>query len=195
MPNPFDTVRQYLIAQLSPATTATVTVANGTATTLTVSVEGEFVAGQQLLIESEQIYVTAATSDASKEITAVRSDNGTTGAAHTAKTAKIINVFYPRFPDDYDAPAQKCVAFFIVGGVGNPHIIPLRKPAFQFECYGPTQAAVLELNESLRTALQGQNNMSANSQVIKYAKEETEGQLFMNENGEGRGWAYMMSRY
>ena len=183
MSNPSHTVRAYLIDQLSPSSTATVTVANGTATTLSVSAEGEFAVQDQLKIEDEIIYVSAVSSDGSKTITAVRGVCGTAGAAHSAETAKIINVFTPRFPDDY-VPDKKCVVFVEIGGVNDVYIPPLRNPLFQFECYGPTESDASEVYEELYAALQALNNQDVGSQTIKAAHETMVGIPMMNEDGE-----------
>jgi len=71
-----------------------ITVADATSTTVTVSVEGTIAPGHTIRVESEQMYVTAATSDGSKELTVKRAVNGTTGAAHSAKEASIYQ--YPQ---------------------------------------------------------------------------------------------------
>lgn len=67
----------------------TCTVADGTTTTVTVSAEDTIAPGHTILVESEQMYVLTATTDGSKTITVRRGMNGTTGAAHSAKTAYI----------------------------------------------------------------------------------------------------------
>jgi len=68
------------------ATSITGTVADASGTTLTLSAEGTIEAGHTILVESEQMWVSAVTSDGSKEATVTRGVNGTTAAAHSAKT-------------------------------------------------------------------------------------------------------------
>jgi len=66
----------------------TYTVADGTGLVITIDSGTDPVPGETLLIESEQLFVesvTAATSFATPR----RGENGTTGAAHTAKTANV----------------------------------------------------------------------------------------------------------
>ena len=75
-------------------TSVTVTVADATATTLTLSAEGTIEAGHTILVESEQMYISAVTADGTMGATAERAVNGTTGAAHSAKAASIYK--YPR---------------------------------------------------------------------------------------------------
>lgn len=71
------------------ASGVTVTAATAVATTVTVSAEGTIKAGHTLLVGTEQIYVTAATSDGTMELTVERGVNGTTAAVHTAASASI----------------------------------------------------------------------------------------------------------
>ena len=74
-------------------TSVTATVATAAGTTLTLSAEGVIEAGQTIQVGTEQMFVTAATSDDSCEATVVRGVNGTTAAAHTA--AAIATAKYP----------------------------------------------------------------------------------------------------
>jgi len=67
----------------------TVVADDATETELDVSAEGTIAAGHTIRVESEQMYVSAATSDDTKKITVVRAVNGTTGAAHATKAAYI----------------------------------------------------------------------------------------------------------
>ncbi len=78
----------------------TVTADDATETELDVSAEGTIEAGQTILLEDEQIYVSAASSNASKKITVARAVNGTTGAAHASKPSSV--AIYP-------APIEKAV--------------------------------------------------------------------------------------
>ena len=71
------------------ATSITATVADTTSTTLTLSAEGTIEAGQTILVETEQMYVQSVTSDGTKTATVRRGMNGTTAAAHAAKTASV----------------------------------------------------------------------------------------------------------
>ena len=72
----------------------TVTADDAAETELDVSAEGTIQAGHTLLVELEQIYVSAATSDDTKKLTVERGVNGTTAAAHDAKAASIYR--YPK---------------------------------------------------------------------------------------------------
>lgn len=63
------------------------TVATTTGTTLTVSATTGFAVGQNLLVESEQMYVTAV---GSGELTVVRGINNTTAATHSAADVSIM---------------------------------------------------------------------------------------------------------
>ena len=72
-------------------TAITGTVATTTGTTLTLSAEGTIQAGHTIKVESEQMYVSAVSSDTSKTATVLRAANGTTGAIHSAK---IISVYH-----------------------------------------------------------------------------------------------------
>ena len=72
----------------------TVTLATTTGTTATLSAEGTIKAGHTLLVESEQLYVAAVTSDGTKQATVTRGVNGTTAATHAAKAASVYR--YPR---------------------------------------------------------------------------------------------------
>jgi hypothetical protein len=71
------------------ASSITVTVGDASGTTLTLSAEGTIETGHTILVEDEQMYISAVTSDGSKQATAERGVNGTTGVAHSAKTASI----------------------------------------------------------------------------------------------------------
>lgn len=71
------------------ASGVTVTVADAVLTTLTVSVEGTIQAGHTVLAGTEQMFVTAATSDGSKAITVERGVNGTTAADQSTAAASI----------------------------------------------------------------------------------------------------------
>lgn len=62
----------------------TVTVADASTTAGTVDAEGTIFPGHTLLLESEQVFVEAATSDGSKGLTLRRQVNGTTAAAHAS---------------------------------------------------------------------------------------------------------------
>lgn len=66
--------------------TITGTVATVDGTTLTISAVGSLKAGMTILIDSEQMFVSAVTSGASPTATIVRGVNGTTAATHTGKT-------------------------------------------------------------------------------------------------------------
>jgi len=80
----------------------TATIADTTGTTLTLSAEGTIEAGHTILVEDEQMYVSAVTSDgSSKEATVERGVNGTTAAAHSGKAAYIYQ--YP------DGVVQACI--------------------------------------------------------------------------------------
>ena len=68
----------------------TVTASSDSATSLTASASGAVVAGMTLLIESEQVFVSAVSGTT---LTARRGVNGTTAAAHTAKAAS--KALYP----------------------------------------------------------------------------------------------------
>lgn len=74
------------------ATAVTVTVATAAGTTLTLSADGVIAPGHTILVESEQMYITAI---ATGEATATRGVNGTTAAAYTTKIASIYD-----YPDD-----------------------------------------------------------------------------------------------
>ena len=73
-------------------------------TTLTLTAEGTIDAGHTIKIDSEQMYVSAVTSDASDEATVERAVNGTTAAAHVTSggdtislaqyPAKVVNATY-----------------------------------------------------------------------------------------------------
>ena len=78
-------------ASASPwlATAITGTIATVDGLTLTLSAEGTIKVGQTILCESEQMYVSAVTSDASKAATVTRGQNGTTAATHTTKTLSV----------------------------------------------------------------------------------------------------------
>jgi hypothetical protein len=67
----------------------TVIADDATETELDVSAEGTIEPGHTILVESEQIYVSAASSDGTNKITVERAVNGTTGAAHATKAAYI----------------------------------------------------------------------------------------------------------
>lgn len=69
---------------------ATITVADGTTTTISVSDASLLAAGQTILVEAEQIYIRQLTEAGAADSALVwRGVNGTTGAAHTAKAASI----------------------------------------------------------------------------------------------------------
>lgn len=77
----------------------TATVSNATTTTLTASAATDVEVGHTLLLEDEQVYVTAISGTT---YTIVRGVNGTTGAAHSAGTA--IDIY------EYPEPiAQVCI--------------------------------------------------------------------------------------
>lgn len=76
------------------ASGATVTVADAVATTVTVSDQSLLAVGQTILVESEQMYVTALADGTPDTATVKRGVNGTTAAAHNAKPASIY-----RYPD------------------------------------------------------------------------------------------------
>jgi hypothetical protein len=65
---------------------ATLTVANGTATTVAASDGSLLAAGQTVLCESEQMYIRSISGNS---LTVVRAVNGTTGAAHSGKAASV----------------------------------------------------------------------------------------------------------
>lgn len=67
----------------------TVTVADATTTTLTLSAEGTIKVGHTIKVGTEQMFITAVTSDNSDEATAERAVNGTTGADHTTAASSI----------------------------------------------------------------------------------------------------------
>lgn len=69
---------------------ATLTVADGTATTVAASDGTKFAVGQTILCESEQMYITGISGN---NLTVKRGINGTTGAAHSAKASYIYD--YP----------------------------------------------------------------------------------------------------
>ena len=69
------------------------TVATTSGTTLTLSAEGTLQVGQTLRIDSEQVYVTALSTNGDKTATIVRACNGTTGAVHS--TAATYVYTYP----------------------------------------------------------------------------------------------------
>ena len=71
----------------------TIVADNATETELDVSAEGTLGVGHTILVEAEQIYITAATSDGTKKIMVTRAINGTTGAAHATKPANVYS--YP----------------------------------------------------------------------------------------------------
>jgi hypothetical protein len=72
------------------ASGATVTVADETSTEISVSDQSKLAVGQTLLVEAEQMYVTALADAAEGDTaTVVRGVNGTTAAAHDAKPASI----------------------------------------------------------------------------------------------------------
>lgn len=73
------------------------TVANGTATTITVDVATGIEAGMTLKIESEQVFVSAVSS---LNLTVERGVNGTTAAAHTAAPT-----YKAKYPDDLSLAA------------------------------------------------------------------------------------------
>ncbi len=79
-------------ANVSPwdATAVTGTVADTTTTTLTLSADDVIAVGHTILVESEQMYVTAL---GTLEATVVRNVNGTTPTAHT--TATVSTAQYP----------------------------------------------------------------------------------------------------
>ena len=71
----------------------TVTVADATTTTLTLSAEGTIEAGHTIFVGTEQMFISAVTSDDSKKATAQRGVNGTTATEHTTAAASIFR--YP----------------------------------------------------------------------------------------------------
>jgi hypothetical protein len=77
------------------ATSITGTVANATDTTLTLSAEGTIQTGHTIRVESEQMYVTAVSSNGDKTVTVTRGVNGTIAAAHAAKTISIYHYIGP----------------------------------------------------------------------------------------------------
>jgi len=186
------TIRKYLIGQISPLSTTTLTVADGVSTTISVSAEGEITAEMQLRIEDEEVFVSAVTSDGTKEITVVRGCNGTAGVAHSAAQARIINIFCPVFPDDYD-PDQPAIAFFRRGGAPDRSTPNLRRPSIQFECYGGSPSAARETYESLHQALQGMASTDVGTQRILWAQEDAGPQDLVSEDGEGKGWHYVLA--
>jgi len=70
-------------------TAITVTVATAAGTTLTLSAEGTIKAGHTILVNTEQMYISAVTSNGTKGATAERGVNGTTAAIQDAKAASI----------------------------------------------------------------------------------------------------------
>lgn len=86
-------------------TAVTVTVATAAGTTLTLSADGTIEAGHTILVEMEQMFISAI---AAGEATAERGVNGTTAAAHPAKVASIY-----RYPMDvWQACIQTASAMF-----------------------------------------------------------------------------------
>jgi len=75
------------------ATAINVTVGDATTTTVTVSAEDVLAPGHTILAGAEQMYISAATTDSSNEITVTRGVNGSTAAAHSTATASIYD--YP----------------------------------------------------------------------------------------------------
>ncbi len=75
------------------ATAITVTVGTTTGTSLTLSAEGTIKAGHTIKCGTEQMFVTAVSSDNSKTATVKRGVNGTTAATQAAATASI--ALYP----------------------------------------------------------------------------------------------------
>lgn len=67
----------------------TATAATAIATSLALSAEGTIQQGHTIRVESEQMYVTAVTSNGGKTATVIRGVNGTTAAAHAAKAVSI----------------------------------------------------------------------------------------------------------
>jgi len=76
------------------ATGATVTIANTTSTTVTVSDDSLVFAGDTLLAGTEQMYVTQVTAGATDSVTVVRGVNGTTAAIQAAAAAS--RYLYPQ---------------------------------------------------------------------------------------------------
>lgn len=68
------------------ASAETITVATAAGTTLTAITAGIILAGQTILVESEQIYISAVSGN---DLTAERGVNGTTAAQHSAKAASV----------------------------------------------------------------------------------------------------------
>lgn len=64
----------------------TATVADGTSTSVTVSTVGSLAPGHTILVESEQMYIQ---SISGTTLTVLRAQNGTAGAAHSAKAVSI----------------------------------------------------------------------------------------------------------
>ena len=74
---------------IASGTTGTLTDASDTSLVFASGGEDLVEVGQTLLIESEQVYIAALTTDDSETATVERGVNGTTAAAHTAKAASI----------------------------------------------------------------------------------------------------------
>ena len=187
------TLRTYLLPLVSPVTTATVTVADGSTTTLTLSAEGEILAKDTILVESEEMYITAVTSDASNEATAIRGVNGTSGVAHSASTAYRSLIFSSRFPESY-IPNKKSVVFSENSALPHVYIDDLRVPIMQFKCYGATESEAREMAETLRSNLHGITMTTVGSQQIKFAKLTTQSEQ-IDLDGDANRYPYVLAFY
>ncbi len=191
MSNANTVVRDYLIPLVAFSLGVNVTADDGTETTLDVSAEGSIEALQTILVASEQMYVKAVTSNGDKEITVVRGVNGSTGVAHAAVAAKQVNIYTPRFPKEF-VPKGSFYLFFQNSATPELYIDELRRPTYQFNCYGATEDDARESYETIRPFIHGVNNVTGGTEKIKASKIITASEQ-LDEDADGEPVSYMLA--
>ncbi len=195
-------VRRSLIGTLAEATGINGTVADGIITTLDLSAEGTIVPGNTYLIGTEEMLVTAVTSDASDEATVIRGVDDTTPAAQSAAAMKLVNIFTPRLPKEHVENTQ-LVRFHMVGGLdpsgasASGPIGDIRDQFFTFLCYGATEVAAWEYYETVRSAIIALEQTTSPSEDVRFigAVNTVPGQQLLDTDGKGDGWPYVVSTW
>lgn len=203
MPNLPGEIRRALIGTLAAATGITGTVADDVITTLDLSAEGTIIANNTYLIDNEEVFTTAVTSNASDEATILRGVDGTTGAAHSAAGLSLVNLFTPRIPRGHVPNTE--LAYFVItsGGIdlsGESASGPkgdIRDIAVDFFCYSDTFVNAWDWYETVRAAILALEQTTPASNNIKFigAVNTIPGQQLLDPDGQEDGWPYVFSTW
>ena len=91
-------------------------------------------------------------------------------------------IYCPRLPENATLPA---LSFITVGGMSNPHIEPIPKPTFQFDCWDDSHSGARTLYLALHSVLQGVQNQTVTIGSTAYrimcAVEEGTGQDLVDQ--------------